>query len=376
MPKFTRSNRRTAARVSSRFSYSDPPLQQMPSRDPELGPLIRNCFLPEQGEVWAKSDVSQQEFRFVVDRGVHFKLPGAKEAGDAYRNDPSTDFHAMVGEMTDLGRGDAKAANFAKLYGIGVKAFAAMIGKSLHDAQAVIAQYDAKLPFVSRLSAIAQERAERIGYTELYDGARRHWNLYEVPRLYAKGAGPCSLEEATRRKADPQHPWYCQRIQRAHIYTALNALIQGSAARHTKLWMRAVWREGIVPMLQMHDALECSVASREEGELIARLGCEAVKLAVPMRVDLKFGRSWGDAKHEWDDLPVAAKPTIVRPVKAPTAKPSNVIAFVPASRAFRAEACNRDPGETRNRAPHSTAIHRCRAPQSTRTRRQRSSCRT
>ena len=115
-------------------------------------------------------------------------------------------------------------------------------------------------------------------------------------------------------------------------------------------------------MLQMHDALECSVASREEGELIARLGCEAVKLAVPMKVDLKFGRSWGDAKHEWDDLPVAAKPTIVRPVKAPHSE-TQQCHRVCAGEAdqHRAEACNRDPGETRNRAPHSTAIHRCRA---------------
>ena len=60
------------------------------------------------------------------------------------------------------------------------------------------------------------------------------------------------------------------------------------------------WREGIVPLLQMHDCLDCSVASQEQGELVARLGGEAVSLAVPMRVDLKFGRSWGDAKHTWD----------------------------------------------------------------------------
>ena len=89
-------------------------------------------------------------------------------------------------------------------------------------------------------------------------------------------------------------------------HTALNALIQGSAARHTKLWMRACWREGIVPLLQMHDALECSVTTREQGELVARLGCEAVHLEVPMQVDLKFGRSWGDAKHTWEELTGAA----------------------------------------------------------------------
>ena len=59
---------------------------------------------------------------------------------------------------------------------------------------------------------------------------------------------------------------------RAETYTALNALIQGSAARHTKLWMRACYREGIVPLLQMHDALDSSVSSREQAELVARLG--------------------------------------------------------------------------------------------------------
>ena len=48
---------------SFRFSYSDPPLQQMPSRDEELGPLIRSVFLPEEGEIWCTVDCSQQEFR-------------------------------------------------------------------------------------------------------------------------------------------------------------------------------------------------------------------------------------------------------------------------------------------------------------------------
>jgi hypothetical protein len=66
--------------------------------------------------------------------------------------------------------------------------------------------------------------------------------------------------------------------------------------------MRACWREGIVPLLQLHDALECSVATREQAELVARLGCETVTLEVPMKVDLAYGRNWGDAKHTWQDL--------------------------------------------------------------------------
>jgi AAA domain len=91
----------------------------------------------------------------------------------------------------------------------------------------------------------------------------------------------------------------------------MNALIQGSAARHTKLWMRACWREGIVPLLQMHDALDCSVSSPEQAKRVAQLGREAVKLEVPMEVDLAFGHNWGDAKHTWQALHATTeKPTI------------------------------------------------------------------
>ena len=144
--------------------------------------------------------------------------------------------------------------------------------------------------------------AERNGYTELYNGARRHWDQYEVPFILAKEAGPCGIEEARLRVADPEHPWYCQQLRRANTYTALNALIQGSARSTPSCGCCACSREGIVPMLQMHDALECSVSTAEQGEMVARLGCEAVSLEVPMRVDLKFGRTWGDAKHSWEEL--------------------------------------------------------------------------
>ena len=44
----------------------------------------------------------------------------------------------------------------------------------------------------------------------------------------------------------------------------------------------------------------------EQGELVARLGCEAVQLTVPIRVDLKFGRSWGDAQHKREDVGTAS----------------------------------------------------------------------
>ena len=128
-----------------------------------------------------------------------------------------------------------------------------------------------------------------------------------APRIYWQGRRTVLASKRRNAASRPRASLVPPRdSRRAETHKAMNALIQGSAARHTKLWMRACWREGIVPLLQMHDALDCSVTSREQAELVAQLGREAVKLEVPMRVDLKFGRSWGDAKHTWEELTGAA----------------------------------------------------------------------
>ena len=66
--------------------------------------------------------------------------------------------------------------------------------------------------------------------------------------------------------------------------------------------MLACWREGVVPLLQMHDSLDCSVSSREVAEMVARLGEEVIKLDIPMKIDVNYGRTWGDAKHKWEAL--------------------------------------------------------------------------
>jgi DNA polymerase I-like protein with 3'-5' exonuclease and polymerase domains len=287
---------------SLRFSYSNPPLQQMAARNGEIAPLIRGVFLPEEGEVWAKPDISQQEFRFIVHYAAKLKLTRAEAAAERYRADPNTDFHDLVAELTGLDRKQAKNVNFAKAFGAGVRKFAAMIGKPESEAQAIYARYDRMLPFVHQLAKRCEHTAASRGYLELCDGARRHWDDW-VAWTNWKGTGPCSREEAERRINDPSHPW-CRKgpPHRIDTHKAMNALIQGSAARHTKLWMRACWREGIVPLLQMHDCLDLSVSSPEQAERVAQLGREAVALEVPIQVDLKFGRNWSDAVHTWEEL--------------------------------------------------------------------------
>jgi DNA polymerase I-like protein with 3'-5' exonuclease and polymerase domains len=285
---------------SSRFSYSNPPLQQMPSRDPELTPLVRGIFVPEKDELWATCDQSQQEFRLAVHFADSLNLPGVSEVAELYRTNPDVDFHEITAKRIGFDRTTAKQINFAIIYGMGPRKFAETTGKTEAEAKAILDSYHRDMPFLRKLSEHYTGLAEEQGWIDLIDGARRHfdtWNVRGIEWNQKRGTAPCSFDEARRRLHDPEHPWYGLRVTRANIHTVLNGLIQGSAARQTKLWMRFCWREGIIPLIQMHDGLELSVSSPEQAERVAKLGCEAIGLRIPMRVDIAYGRSWGSATH-------------------------------------------------------------------------------
>jgi DNA polymerase I len=80
--------------VSGRISMNNPNMQQIPSRDPTLGPLIRKLFLPEEGEQWAAIDFSQQEPRILTHYAKVFgdyrklNMPGVEEFVKAYNENP------------------------------------------------------------------------------------------------------------------------------------------------------------------------------------------------------------------------------------------------------------------------------------------------
>ena len=297
---------------SLRFSYSHPPLQQMPKHDEELAPLIRGVFLPEEGETWASCDYSQQEFRLVVHFAARKNFRGATAARDRYINDSDFDIHAYASELTGgkISRQDGKTFNFMTIYGAGPETTSEQIKKSLSETKTLLALYNEKMPFISQLAAACKNAAHRDGFFTLFNSARRHFNLWAPGGQYEEGAGPCEREEAERRARTPGHPWYGRRLWRAETYKALNVLIQSAAAVQTKEWMRACFREGVVPLLQMHDSLDLSVTSPKVAEMVARLGEEVVKLEVPMKVDVKYGRTWGDAKHTWTELHTETSPRV------------------------------------------------------------------
>lgn len=292
---------------TTRFAYSSPPLQQMPSRNPDVASLIRGLFLPEQGEVWGALDYSQQEFRLMVHYAHLCGIKGVDFAVAKYHNDPTTDFHDLAAEMTKLPRRKAKDVNFAKAFGAGRDKFALMTGMTKEDAVATMEQYDEELPFIKGLSEFCQNRANSKGYIRLLDGARSHFDRWEprwtewsdVQEARKKGLNPnlspCSRDLALERVSDPDHPWK-GRLRRGMTHKAMNSLIQGSAARQTKMCMLACWNEGIVPLLQMHDELDFSFSNKRDALRAEEIMRDTVPLEVPVVVDAEFGSNWGNAK--------------------------------------------------------------------------------
>ena len=143
--------------VSGRISMNNPNLQQIPARDPELGPMIRGLFLPEEGDQWAAIDFSQQEPRILVHYAHVFgqnrnsPLRGAEEFVRMYNSDPKTDFHTMVAEMAQIPRKQAKTINLGMMYGMGVNKLADQLGIEADEARDIIKQYHSRVPFVKGL---------------------------------------------------------------------------------------------------------------------------------------------------------------------------------------------------------------------------------
>jgi DNA polymerase-1 len=294
-PEINQFRREEGGTRSHRFSYAAPPLQQMPHRDEELSALIRGAFEPEEGEVWAEPDYSQQEYRHIVHFANILGLRGAARAARQYADDPDTDFHSYVKEITGLERKPAKDANFGKAFGAGVDKFASMIGRTREEAKEIYDRYDRELPFVKELAEFCDKRAARRGWIRLLDGARSHFDLWEPAwRERGEHVGPALRLEAAKER------WPSRRLRRAFTRKAGNRLIQGSAARHTKIAMRECWRAGIVPLLQMHDGLPASVSSEAKGEELRTIMRDAVELSVPMAVDIEFGPTWGLARATKD----------------------------------------------------------------------------
>ena len=269
--------------VTCRFSYNSPNLQQIPARHKELGPMIRSLFIPEKGHKWCCFDYSQQEPRILVHFASLMRLEGTDTIVNAYK-DGSADFHQMIADMAGIERKQAKTINLGIMYGMGKNKLMAELGLMKDVAEKLIKNYHQRAPFVKMLSEAVSRRAEDSGKIRTIGGRLCHFDLWEPHGFGIKK--PLPHADALREHGPG--------IKRAFTYKALNKLIQGSAADMTKLSMLALYREGVIPHIQIHDELDISVASLQESDKIIRIMEEAVQLQVPNKIDLEQGDSWGD----------------------------------------------------------------------------------
>ena len=269
--------------VTGRFSYNNPNLQQIPARNKELGPRIRSLFIPEEGCTWGCFDYSQQEPRLVTHYASLDGLYGVDEVLDAY-NDGEADFHQIVAEMASIPRSQAKTINLGLFYGMGKNKLQAELGISKEDANDLFRLYHDKVPFVKMLMESVMRRAQDKGRVRTLLGRRCRFNLWEPNQFGIHKA--LSHEDALAEHGPG--------IKRAFTYKALNKLIQGSAADMTKKAMVDLYKEGIIPHIQVHDELDISV--NNNADKIKEIMESAVDLEVPNKVDYESGPNWGTIK--------------------------------------------------------------------------------
>jgi DNA polymerase I-like protein with 3'-5' exonuclease and polymerase domains len=271
--------------VTGRFSMSNPNLQQLPARHPELGPLIRSIFIPEDKHHWGTFDYSQQEPRLLVHYAKLQRLTGVDEIVDAYQTGDA-DFHQVVADMAGIERKQAKIINLGLMYGMGKNKLMSELGLMKESAEKLIQQYHKRAPFVKQLSEAVSRRAQDSGKIRTIGGRLCHFDSWE-PNSFGVHS-PKKLEDALKE--------YGPGIKRAFTYKALNRLIQGSAADMTKQSMIALYEEGIIPHIQIHDEVDISVEDDIMSEKIVKIMESAIQLEVPNKVDYEKGANWGEIK--------------------------------------------------------------------------------
>lgn len=289
--------------VSGRFSAARPNVQQVLGKDKhkrdygDLPYLIRALFVPEGG-LWFCADQAQVEYRLAA----HFT--GSERLISRYRENPRTDYHALVGEMLtphrpSITRTEIKTCNFLKIYGGGPKKLAAQLGVDVEIGYELSDQYDAAFPEMKALLDRAARVAETRGYVKTIYGRRCRFPYIARDKMNSmqirdRIAGCAALSDA-------ELSILLSGAKRERTYKALNAVIQGSAADVFKQTLADVYENrktlGITLRAVVHDEIDGDVESQEHATRIEEfLNEQRVQLNVPILWEASTGANWADAK--------------------------------------------------------------------------------
>jgi DNA polymerase-1 len=262
--------------ATGRLSSSDPNLQNIPIRG-ETGSKIRKAIIAPPGAYLLSADYSQIDLRVLAhlsrDPGL---IAAFAQDEDIHAMTASKIFGIPADEVTPDMRRNAKTVNFGVVYGMSDYGLEQVTNLSREEASQFIALYFEKYPGVKEYLEATKEQARKLGYVQTVMGRRRF-----LPEINSSNR---MVREAAERMA-------------------INAPVQGSSADIIKIAMINLHREmekrnlKSKMLLQIHDELLFEVPEKEVEEmksLVAELMSGAVELSVPVKIDIKLGRNWGE----------------------------------------------------------------------------------
>lgn len=263
--------------ATGRLSSQDPNLQNIPVKG-ERGGELRKAFIAPKGKVLLAADYSQIELRIMAHLADDPGLKKAFLAGlDIHTATAAKIFNVPIAEVTKYQRMVGKTMNFATLYGQGPRALSRQLGVEYALAKQYIEEYFEQFPKVKEWMQKTLNQGYEQGFVETMWGRKRY-----IPEL-----------------ASSNHM-----IKAAGERMAINMPVQGTSADMIKKAMVEIARElkngECQLILQVHDELlfECDPKGvKDVAKMVKEKMENALKLSVPVVVDLKFGPNWGEMKE-------------------------------------------------------------------------------
>ncbi|UCD64041.1 MAG: DNA polymerase I [Candidatus Zixiibacteriota bacterium] len=263
--------------ATGRLSSTDPNLQNIPVRTEE-GREIRKAFVPaDTDHTLLVADYSQIELRILAhysnDPGL---IKAFRAAEDIHARTAAEVYGVKISDVTPAMRRAAKTANFAVIYGVSAFGLSQQSDLTLEESKEFIDTYFERYPGIKEYMESAKQTARDKGFVTTLFNRRRY-----LPEIHSKNYNVRQFAE---------------RI-------AINTPIQGTAADMIKVAMIRIHQEmtGMksAMVLQVHDELVFDAHKSEVDRLrrLVQTGMEkAVKLKVPVVIDLGTGDNWLDAK--------------------------------------------------------------------------------
>lgn len=262
--------------TTGRLSSSEPNLQNLPVRG-ESGAKIRQAIIAQPGWMLLSADYSQIDLRALAHISQDAELIAAFQRDeDVHTHTAAEVFGVSHDNVTPQMRSAAKTINFGVIYGMSGYGLQQATDLTREEAELFISTYFQRYPGIKNYVENTKKQAAACGYVETILGRRRYIPELNSPNRIAR--------EAAERMA-------------------INMPVQGTSADIIKIAMVRLYREmqkqklRTMMTMQVHDELVFEVPPEEMDiikQMVQDIMLNAMKLAVPLKIDIKTGKNWGE----------------------------------------------------------------------------------